>query len=460
MSWGPADNLHRTAKIVIDQDKANDPDEAERFLGQLVMQIAVGSDLDHDRAAQAALATAVNVGARAFHGGVRVHLDTQTPLTTGPIAGHTASAVVRRYGGTLVDQLRNDLPTLVIGNPLDPVGRPLLYCTWNGWTGGIVESPNRRLSGGAIVLAGILAAALGVSEIFQQALGNPVPGRREVGISLWRPDLEWRSAPAGPQLEYLPAALWLLGLGHLGQGYAWTLGMLPYASPGEVEIGLLDFDTVIRGNTATQLLVRPSDIGLRKTRVVAAALEDIGLKTRIVERAFDASFCPESHADPTRNEPRAALAGFDDVTPRRELESAGFDRVVDAGLGDGPHDYLDMLVHTFPATESPATAFDQDVASPPALKPAYESEIAHRIEGGMGDAAARCGLLELAGVTVGAAFVGTTASTVVVADILRLLHGGENYSVIALDLRAPNQITAVLNTKPGAGPPPPYTAAA
>ena len=78
----------------------------------------------------------------------------------------------------------------------------------------------------------------------------------------------------------------------------------------------------------------------------------------------------------------------------------------------------------------------------------------------MDDAAARCGILELAGVTVGAAFVGTIASTLVVADILRLLHGGENYSVIALDLRAPNQLTAVLNTQPGAGPPPPYTAAA
>ncbi len=358
------------------------------------------------------------------------------------------------------DQLHDDLPTLVIGNPHKPVGLPLLYCTWIGWTGGIVESPHRRLGGGAITLAGILAAALGVSEIFQQALGSPVPGRREVGISLWRPDQEWRSAPAGPQLEYLPAALWLLGLGHLGQAYAWTIGMLPYANPGEVEIGLLDFDTVVKGNTATQLLVRPSDIGFRKTRVVAAALENIGLNTRIVERAFDENFYPDSHPVPTRNEPRTALAGFDDVVPRRQLESAGFDRVVDAGLGAGPRDYLDMLVHIFPAAESPATAFGQDSPAPAALKPAYESEIARQVEGGMEDATARCGLLELAGITIGAAFVGTTASTLVVADILRLLHDGENYSVIALDLRAPNQLTAVLNTEPGGSPPPPYTVAA
>ena len=32
----------------------------------------------------------------------------------------------------------------------------------------------------------------------------------------------------------LPAALWLLGLRHLGQAYAWTIRMLPYANPEHV----------------------------------------------------------------------------------------------------------------------------------------------------------------------------------------------------------------------------------
>ena len=100
MSWGSADDLHRTAKILIDRDEAKDPGDAERFLSQLVLQIAVGPDLDQDHPAQAALATAVNVGRRAFHGGVRVRLDTDTPLTTGWIAGHAASAVVVGSGAS------------------------------------------------------------------------------------------------------------------------------------------------------------------------------------------------------------------------------------------------------------------------------------------------------------------------------------------------------------------------
>ena len=51
-------------------------------------------------------------------------------------------------------------------------------------------------------------------------------------------------------------------------------------------------------------------------------------------------------------------------------------------------------------------------------------------------------MLDIAGVTVGAAFVGTIASTFVIGDILRLLHGGQNYAVITLDLRSPAGIQA------------------
>ena len=82
---------------------------------------------------------------------------------------------------------------------------------------------------------------------------------------------------------------------------------------------------------------------------------------------------------------------------------------------------------------------------------------AGRISAGQEEQAARCGILEVAGITVGAAFVGTVASTLVVADILRLLHGGENYSVIGLDLRMPRGIHAVHSTAPGTFAPPSWT---
>jgi hypothetical protein len=52
-----------------------------------------------------------------------------------------------------------------------------------------------------------------------------------------------------------------------------------------------------------------------------------------------------------------ALAGFDDITPRRLLGEAGFTHIVDADLGAGPVEYLDVVIHTFPAPEDPRSAF-------------------------------------------------------------------------------------------------------
>ena len=450
MSWGTPDTINRTAKILLDSGKVKDPDEARAFLESLILQIAVGADIDHDPAAQAALATVVNAGRRAYLGGVHVQLATDPTLATGWTAGLTASEMVTRYGGEIFEHLADDRPTLAIGRPREPVGKPVLYLTWRGWAGGVTQSAHDQLSGNGIVPAGIAAAALGISETFQQKLGAVVPGRRDIGISLWRPDLDWRTDDAiGPALQYLPAALWLLGLGHLGQAYAWTLGMLPYATPSDVQLGLVDFDHIAEGNTATQLLVDVQDRGHRKTRVVAAALERLGLTTRIVERAYDQHFHPVAHGDPYRNEPTIALGGFDDVEPRRLLGEANFTRIIDAGLGAGHVEYLDMVLHTFPSPEDPTTAFREQPPSSRRLALPYEAEIARQAEASANENAARCGILDIAGITVGAAFVGTFASTLVVADILRVLHDGADFSVIAVDLRNPSAIRAVPNSAPG-----------
>lgn len=460
MSWGTADQIHRTAKILIDAGKASNPDEARRFLESLVLQVAVGPEIGHDPAAQAALTTIVNAGHRAFLGGVHVRLSTNPSMATGWAAGLTAAETVTRYGGHVVEQLAPGRPALAVGRPPEPSGSPLLYLTWRGWSGGVVRSQCSCLDGDGSELAGVAAAGLGISEMFQRQLGAVLPGRRDTGVSLWRPDLDWRlPEAAGPAVRYLPASLWLLGLGHLGQAYAWTLGMLPYAKPGEAEFGLVDFDRIVDGNAATQLLARPGDTGQRKARVVAAALERQGFATRLVERAYDEHFHRIAHADPARDEPAIALAGFDDIAPRRLLGEAGFTHVTDGGLGSGPVEYLDMVLHSFPAAEDPGTAFaGQDAAARP-LPQAYEDEITRRAGAGGDETAARCGILDIAGVTVGAAFVGTFASTLAVAGILRLLHGGNDYSVISLDLRSPSGIRAVPNSAPGGYPAPAYALA-
>lgn len=433
MAWPDPDRLHRTAKQLIDAGTAATYNEAVTIMEGFVLQIRVGARIDQDPAAQAALLTTINAGHRAFLGGVAVCVDDDPELTEGWAAGHTMAQAIRRFGGHLVDRLDNHRPTLVIGVPRTvPASDIVLYLTWAGWSGGLVEHEADRLSGDGMPLAGVIAGAFGVSECFQHYLGSTMAARRSAGISLWRPDLNWCEPDAvGPALRWLPSALWLLGLGHLGQAFAWSLGLLPYLTPSDTHIYLMDTDTLVDANRATGLLADAEDLNQRKTRVVARRLETLGLLTSIVERRFDDT------TRPTSTEPSIALSGFDSPQPRRLLGDR-FTRVIDAGLGAGHVDFLDMLLHTFPSALDPATAFpDGSRPAQQPTKPAYAHEIDRLVATGVDRGEASCGMTEVAGITVGAAFVGATAGAFAVGDVLRLLHGGPEFSVVTLDLRNP-----------------------
>ena len=92
-----------------------------------------------------------------------------------------------------------------------------------------------------MALAPMLAAALAVNEAFLYVSGHAgVAGRRTVGLSLWdpAPACDWLGdAVTEPALSLLPARLWLIGLGHLGQAYLWALGLLPFADAARPEPG-------------------------------------------------------------------------------------------------------------------------------------------------------------------------------------------------------------------------------
>ena len=428
------DELNRTAKILLDGDQASDINDAYRRLGDLVLQVEVGPDIAADLAAQAALLTTLNTGHRAMLGGVDVAVASNPELTLPWARGRSTADAIGEFGGTVVDGLDPSLPTLRIAMPSpcrQRQRRLQLDLTWNGWCGGVAESAGAEPCEPAIPLAGVVAGALGVSEMFQHMLGSPVAGRRTVGLSLWRPDLDWRSPEAlGPALQYLPNGIWLLGLGHLGQANAWSIGCLPYELPEELEVFLVDFDVIVEANRSTGLLTTQADVGRPKTRVVQTCLEALGHRTRLVERRFD------EYVMPHVSEPKLALAGFDSPEPRRALGEK-FWRVVDAGLGAGSTGYLDMLIHSFPSQLTPMTAFCDAERVEHQPVSAYEAEIRRRIEKGDQPEGARCGVIELAGATAAASFVGAIAGALSVADLLRILHDGQQYVSINLDLRSP-----------------------
>lgn len=443
------DKFPRTAKLEMDEGRASSPAEAVVIAGRYVLEVMAGVEVATSPTRQMMLLTVVNAGARAFRGGVRVQLELDAPTSVRWGYGRSLAQAVGYYGGTVVSTLDGGRPAIVIGAGSDrPDATVTIRPTWQAWSAGVVEFDHERLPEEIeFELAGVAAGAFAVSEAFQHVRGRADAGRRPVGISLWRPDLDWRGYDAyGPPVRLLPKSVWLLGLGHLGQAYAWALGALPYRDPDEVSVMLQDFDDVVEANADTGMLCGLDDRGLKKTRVLARELERLGFKTFITERRFD------EHTKVTGDEPRLALAGFDDPAPRRLLEGAGFDLVVDAGLGGTKSSYLEIDIHTFPSALRargtwPSERSQRQAAAPPA---AYrELGDALRRSSDRDEGEIQCGLLRIVGQSVGAAFVGCAAATLVLAEPLRMLHGGSRYQVVSLSLRTPEYTAAVENEEPG-----------
>jgi hypothetical protein len=446
------DVLHRTVKLELDENRAATVEEAIAIASRYVLQIEVGPEIADSPTMQAMLLTAVNTAVRAFLGGVRVRAAADSALSTRWAAGQTLADAVRAYGGQSTTVLSVEYPTLVIGRPPSPVGSPLLHLTWNGWAAAAVVSPTDRLpETQEFAVAGVLAAGLGVSEMFQYIRGSSRTGWRDVGLSLWRPDVNWRQPPAaGPACPYLPKRLLIAGLGHLGQAICWALGFLPYPGTGAGELTIYDFDKIIDANWSTGLLTAKTDVGRRKARVVAARLEQIGFTTAIVERRIDES------TRRTLDEPGWALAGFDQPEPRRALVNAGFRKVIDLGLGAGPRDYLDILLHAFPSGLEPEQAWPPDTTSVtmPPMPAAYDNMVQQAVAAGLPEGIARCGMIDVAGQSVAASFVGATAASLAVAEVLRELLGGAaaavpSYEVISVSLANPSRIQTAPNRHDG-----------
>jgi len=441
---GP-DQLHRHLKLALDTGEAATYEDAQRLFESYRLGILVGDHVARSATLQAAVLTAVNVGSRSFLGGVCVEGNLDVPLLVRWEHCRTLQEAVTNLRGVNAS-LAPGMPRITIGNSsrLSADAEFAVCATFDGWCGGVVpiDQGHRLPETQECILAGVLAGALGVSEAFQFVRGdNATAGRRAVGLSLWQPepDIDWLAGnDPGPLLGKLPASVWLIGLGHLGQAFLWTLGLLPYASPADVSIVLQDFDELVEANASTSLLTTPENFGSKKTRAMAHWCESRGFRTSIVERRFAADF--QIGGD----EPRVALCGVDNALARADLEDVGFDRVIEAGLGAGAHEYLALQVHTFPARQTAkhrwqTAAYPANVSAV-AENPAYRA-LAHD---GLDD----CGITTLAGRTVGASFVGAVTAAMVVAELTRMGLGGNRYEVLDASLRSLALRQAVRCTDP------------
>lgn len=433
-----SERLSRVLKMALDTGEAATEAEALTIFSRYRVQLVFGKDLSE--MAQVALLTAAAAALPCLLGGVS-YVGPDQPLRA-RWRGHRDAPAPARLAGALealgvhrATVVEPQVPCIAFGADvtMPAIG---VRATYDGWTAAVVPLPDAALAEqGNCAAAAVLAGAMAVSEVFQFFRGTqPLACQRRVGWSLWEPWSPWATGARGPNLTALPQSAWLVGLGNLGQAYLWTLGLLPYRTD-PLELVLQDFDLVSVANKSTSLLSRDIDVSKRKTRMTAKWAEHRGFRASIVERRFAANFTV------TGSEPAVALIGVDNPAARRLVEQVGFSRIVEAGLGRGPGDYLGITVHTFPASRAATDCWSEPAHAP--VDPAHATVKQAAYEKLHADSGDRCGVLQLAGRSVATPFTGAAAGALVIGEVLRLCHGGPRVEYTALHLARPGERTVV-----------------
>lgn len=438
------DSLGRIAKLFIDRDNMS-LEEATHHLSQFRVLVRCGHEIGRSANMQAAVLTAVNIASRCFPGSVRVVGVGDEPVLVPWTPGRSCGDAIREIGGAGCLAPYDDTWSNSISVAFGTVGDGLhgVQATFDGWTCAVspLEERLRLPEREGCILSGIAAGALSISEIFLGNFGCAIEAASRVtGLSLWRPDLPWDAldgAGVDAPLHHVPSEVWLLGLGHLGQAYAWSFSMLPFADRSAVNVLLQDYDRVVRANLDTGLLSCHRHLGRLKTRVVNEFVEDRGFRTRLIERRFDA----RSHVQ--HDEPRIMLAGMDGKGPRHLLDQAGLDIVVDCGVGGGATNFDSITLNVVPNGHTSAGQ----------LWPVDDEETRKRREEEIERlATARdmykavrelrgCGHLEIAGRSVGVPFVGAIASTLALSEVIRRFMGAAQFDRIRFQLATPHEPT-------------------
>jgi len=434
----PVDRFSRISKLLVDRDETTIEAALERRQHYKVT-LWCGGDVAQSYTLQLAVLTAANIATRCFPGAVRIALKpslAEAPLLLWPCLGWTFEQALTSIIGpaALAEHDTNiEAHAVVFGDANTPARA--LRATFDGWIAkvGPATTVTRLQEREYCSLSGILAGAFAIAELFLDFAEVSIEAtRRAVALSLWRPDLPVCDPRAiGLPMEFLPRDFWTLGLGHLGNGYLWAAATLPYPDPRKAEIYLNDYDKVEVDNVETSLLLAADNIGQYKTRACGTWLEKRGFRTRFIERPFDGYFRRREN-EPV--EPGLALCGFDSNPARRYLATAKFIRVVECGLGGTPNNFDTISIHTFPNPRSAGELWPDPSPDEIARTRDHDERMVRENPAYVPIDADECGRYNLAGKAIAVPFVGAIAATLVVAETIRLFHGGQTYTDIKMSM--------------------------
>jgi hypothetical protein len=418
-------SFHRLAKLLADSGEADSIDGALESFSHYGLRFVLHESVAGSVSQQVIALTAINAAARSFMGNVIVEVEPRLQLAARGFEGQALASFLSWAGvKDVAPTVSQSWPVIHVGCPRTDRAYGHLNVWASGWVFGVGGEPPAMED--FFAPSCVAAAGLAISEAFSMLRrDNPYAGRRTLLMSLYAPEAPYvrPQGPAEPAGQIVPST-WLVGLGHLGQAYAWTMGFMKPAA-GAV-LMLQDIDEVTNSTLSTSMLSCANDVGKKKTRVVADWLESRGFDTGLVERRFD------QFQRVAALEASAALFGVDNAAARRAMEGAGFASVIDCGLGSGYKDFRAMRMRTFPGPSSAAALW---AATPEPMRnddaPAYKALVASGVD--------PCGVTTLASRSVGAPFVGCVAAGFAIAQRLLLESGERPVAVLDLNLRAPEK---------------------
>lgn len=396
-------------------------------------------------AGQAAALTAIVTASRCFLGGVSFVGDVSAPLIVPfPLGVKTLGEAAILLGAVLTP-VAPTAKVVLIGSGECVKDVWAVRAFWDGWTAGVMPGNiNCRTGRNDCCLTGIAAGALAVGQAFSAEQKDPLAGKRTQALSLWSPDSSDKETSAlDPEMEEvnLPTALWLIGLGNLGQAFLWALSSLPYEKPEHLTLFLQDDDIIKSENWGTSVLVQKNCYGSLKTKVAENWALARGYKARRIDRKLDTDLRR------MEQEPPIALAGLDRMPPRRLLGRPGFEYVIDAGLGATAKNYRDFRVNVFDRRQDPAAHFagvednTNEVIADLMQLPAYKELAAKSGDGG-------CGAADLAGKSVAVPFVSAFVGALAITQAIRVASGQAVHQTIRGKLGDLKTVRAVLGEEP------------
>ena len=385
------ETLNRTMKLAMDEGMVGSYEEAQELFGSFRLRIRVQPGFTTVPAAEAAVLTLLNAAPRTFLGGVELVGPLDERCTRAWFTGMNLGEVAQYFGVSTNKDAIDEVPTISIGECFTIEKDFCLGVSLH--SDGFTLSPDHVVIGtpNSPVEAGIAAAGAALNEAFQYIYRkSKLAGQR---VIQWK--FPWKIQ------ETSMRALWMIGLGHLGQAFFWAAALaggdfLPRS------IKLSDYDMVSWSSISTCLLVNAKDVGKKKVDVVAEQLEVLGVQ---VKRDYERL---ELDSTIVRSEQDLAIVAVDNVALRRSLDRLHAIRILEAGIGDGAKAFTRIQMHAFPGPRKARDIWiEDDIRATQGVdlsKPAYQALLSKT-----GD---ECGTTLVAGRSVATPFVGAFAGAI------------------------------------------------